>query len=239
VLKDLFQSLRLQCLGHLERSASIETAIGAEHVAMGVEVQEIAEGLDRNDCPGSSLLFWREAKEKDLQGIPGTAAQLGEKFSIIKKVTPEDFGQAEGEVAMGNGLENFLTEPFAKFHHTLLMAGGAEVPAFAREGQEILVATVLALDAGETIVEDAAIKIAVDHLLHIRAEETVLGGKALVIDLLKFLKMILNAPVIRGILRFTRAVCGRNIRHALNASWLTGGGGFLGCVCPGTRSSEP
>jgi len=55
VLKDLFQGLRVQCLGHLERSASIETAIGAEHVAMGVEVQEIAEGLDRNDCPWSSL----------------------------------------------------------------------------------------------------------------------------------------------------------------------------------------
>jgi len=84
VLKDLFQGLRLQCLGHFERSASIETAVGAEHVAMGVEVHEIAEGLDRNDCPGSSLLFWREAKEKYLQGIPGTAAQLGEKFSIIK-----------------------------------------------------------------------------------------------------------------------------------------------------------
>ena len=63
---------------------------------MGIEVQEIAEGLDRNDCPGSSLLFWREAKEKHLQGIPGTAAQIGEEFSIIKKVTPEDFGQAEG-----------------------------------------------------------------------------------------------------------------------------------------------
>ena len=35
VLKDLFQGLRVQCLGHLERSASIERAIGAEYVAMG------------------------------------------------------------------------------------------------------------------------------------------------------------------------------------------------------------
>ena len=68
-------------------------------------------------------------------------------------------------MAVGNGLEDFLTEPFAKFHHTLLMAGGAEVPAFAREGQEILVATIFAFNAGETVVEDAAIKIAVDRLL--------------------------------------------------------------------------
>jgi hypothetical protein len=68
VLKDLFQGLRPQCPGHLERSASIEAAIGAEHVAMGVEVQEIAEGLDRNDCPGSRLLFWREAKGRFSEG---------------------------------------------------------------------------------------------------------------------------------------------------------------------------
>lgn len=79
-------------LGHLERSACVETAIGAEHVAMGVEVQEIAEGLDRYDCPGSSLLFWREAKEKYLQRIPGTVAQLGEKFSIIEIVAPQNLG---------------------------------------------------------------------------------------------------------------------------------------------------
>jgi len=51
-------------------------------------------------------------------------------------------------------------------------------------------------------VEDAAIKIAIDPLFHISTEESVLGGKALVIDLLKFLKVILNAMVIQGVLRF-------------------------------------
>jgi hypothetical protein len=39
-----------------------------------------------------------------------------------------------------------------------------------REGEEILVTAVLALDAGKTIVEDATIKIAVDHLFHISTE---------------------------------------------------------------------
>jgi hypothetical protein len=99
-----------------------------------------------------------------------------------------------------------ITKPLTKFHHTLLMAGGAEVPAFAREGQEILVATIFAFNAGETIVEDAAITIAVNHLFYISTEESVLGCKALVIGLLKFLKMILNALVILGILRFPRAI---------------------------------
>jgi len=118
------------------------------------------------------------------------------------------------------------------------MAGGAEVPAFAREGQEILVATIFAFNAGETIVEDAAIKIAVDHLFHIGTEETVLGGKALVIDLLKFLKVILYASVILGVLRFARAVYGRKVRHDTKAFWIAAEGDFPECVCPGTRSSE-
>jgi len=83
-------------------------------------------------------------------------------------------------VAVGDGLKDLLTKPLPEFYHPLLMAGGAEVPAFAREGQEILVATIFAFNAGETIVEDAAIKIAADHLFHISTEETVLGGKALV-----------------------------------------------------------
>jgi len=105
-------------------------------------------------------------------------------------------------VAVGDGLEDFFTEPLPEFYHPLLMAGGAEVPAFAREGQEILVATIFAFNAGETIVEDAAIKIAIDPLFHISTEESVLGGKALVIDLLKFLKVIRYASGILGVLRF-------------------------------------
>jgi hypothetical protein len=81
-LKDLFQGLRVQCRGFLERPGSIESAIGAEDVAVRVEVEEMAEGLDGNDGAGSSLVFWRGPKQKHLQGIPGAAVQIGEKFSI-------------------------------------------------------------------------------------------------------------------------------------------------------------
>jgi len=48
-------------------------------------------------------------------------------------------------------------------------------------------ATVLAFDTGKTSVEDATVKIAVDHLLHISTEDAVLGGEAPIIDLLKLL----------------------------------------------------
>jgi len=63
VLKDLFHGLRVQWRRYPERSTFVESAIGAEHMAMGVypprrvEVEEIAEGLYGYDCPGSCLLL--------------------------------------------------------------------------------------------------------------------------------------------------------------------------------------
>jgi hypothetical protein len=77
-------------------------------------------------------------------------------------------------------------------------------------------AAIFASNPGEAVMEDAAIKIAVDHLLHIGAEEAVLGGKALVIDLLKFLKVILNALVILGILWLPRVIYGGDVGHTLS-----------------------
>jgi hypothetical protein len=74
-------------------------------------------------------------------------------------------------VAVRYGLEDLLTKPFTEFRHPLLMAGRTEVPSLTGEGQKVLVATVFAFDAGKTVVEDAAIKIAVDHLLHINLHE--------------------------------------------------------------------
>jgi hypothetical protein len=142
-------------------------------------------------------------------------------------------------VAVRYGLEDLLTEPLPEFYHPLLMAGGAEVPAFAREGHEILVATIFAFNAGKTIVEDAEIKIAVDHLLHIGAEEAILCAEEFLIDLFKFLKVILNAPVILGTLRIAGAAYGRTIRHAPKAFLIAAGVGFPDDACPGTQSSEP
>ena len=176
-------------------------------MAMGVEVQKIPEGLDGDDCHGKSLVPWAEANKKHIQGIPGKATQFEEKSTVIGEVMPEDLRHAEGEVPVRDGLEDLLTKPLPEFHHPFLVAGRTEVPSFAGEGQEILVATVFAFYTGETIVEDAAIKITVDHLLHISTEKSVFDGEAFVIDLFKFLKVILNALVILGILRFARAVC--------------------------------
>jgi len=118
------------------------------------------------------------------------------------------------------------------------MAGGTEVAAFTREGHKILMAAVFAPDSGETIVEDAAIKITIDDLLNISTQEAVLGREPLVIDLLEFLKVILNASVMQGILWFPRTVCGRNVRDEPKAFWIVAEIDFPGCAYPGILCRE-
>jgi hypothetical protein len=75
---------------------------------------------------------------------------------------------------MGYGLDHPLAEPFPEFHHPLLVARWTEMSTLAREGQQILMTAVPASDSGKSIMQDAAIEIAVNHLLNIMAKKAVL-----------------------------------------------------------------
>jgi hypothetical protein len=57
------------------------------------------------------------------------------------------------------------------------MAGGAEMVALAGESEQIFMAAVFALHAGETVVQVAAVRIPVNDLLQIGPPETVLLEK--------------------------------------------------------------
>jgi len=94
VLKEFFQGLSVQCRGHLEGSASRESAVGTEDVAMGIEVEEIAEGLDGDDCPWRGVWVGGGRQEKGLKRIPCTTTQIGKTSSVIKEIPPYDSGRA-------------------------------------------------------------------------------------------------------------------------------------------------
>jgi hypothetical protein len=96
-----------------------------------------------------------------------------------------------------NCLDYFLAEPFSEFNDPLLMAGWAEVPTLARKCQKILMAAVSTFHTSKAIVQDTAIKIAINHRSHIRSEKAILPFKALFIDLFKSFKMVFNTAIIR------------------------------------------
>jgi hypothetical protein len=74
---------------------------------------------------------------------------------------------------------------------------------------------ILAFNPSKAIMEDAAIKITVNDLSHIRPEKAILFGKTLVIDLLKRLEMVFNALIILRVLWLTWLINGRRVGHGL------------------------
>lgn len=114
---------------------------------------------------------------------------------------------------MGHRLDHLLAEPLAKIHDPLLVARWTEVTPFARESQKILMATIPALDPGKAAVQIATVKIPIDYPFHVCAEKAILPRKPILIHLLKGLTMILNAAVLRRVVRIARTVNRGRIQH--------------------------
>ena len=95
-----------------------------------MESQKFPKRLDRDDRPRNRTPFRNRLPKKHPQAFPNTATQFREKRTIIKKTTPEDIGDAEDEMAMGDFSQNLSAHPFTKLHHPLLVAGRTEVSAF-------------------------------------------------------------------------------------------------------------
>jgi hypothetical protein len=110
------------------------TAISDEDMAVGIESEEIAKGLDGDDGTEDEIPFRHRLPKKELQGIPGAAAQIGKKIPVIEKIPPQDLRDTEDEMSVGSLLEHMGTEPFPEFHHPLLMAGRS-----LRQGQAPLI----------------------------------------------------------------------------------------------------
>ena len=79
----------------------------------------------------------------------------------------------KNEMAMRNGLEDFLAEPFPEFHHTFLMTGWTEIPSLTRKRQEIFMTTVITTNSGKAMMQDTAIKVTIDHLSHIGSKKPI------------------------------------------------------------------
>jgi len=94
-------------------------------------------------------------------------------------------------------IDYFLANPRAKLNHLLFVARWTEVTHLARERQKILVAAIAALDPGKAVVQIATVKIPIDNLRHIWAEKAILPLKPIFINLLKGLKVVFYALVVR------------------------------------------
>ena len=72
--------------GHPEHALAVKATVCDQDVAVRVEAEEIAEGLDGDDCAGNGIFFVSDPLKKVFQRFPSTAAQIMQKLSIIEKV---------------------------------------------------------------------------------------------------------------------------------------------------------
>jgi len=49
---------------------AVETAVRHQDVAVGIETEEVAEGLDSDDGAGNGIVLVNRILEKNLQGFP-------------------------------------------------------------------------------------------------------------------------------------------------------------------------
>ena len=77
-----------------------------DNVAVEIESEEIAKGLDGDDGAGDGILLRNRLLDKDLQGFPGTPAQISKKFPIVQKVATQDLRDTEDEMPVGNLFED-------------------------------------------------------------------------------------------------------------------------------------
>jgi hypothetical protein len=141
-------------------------------MAVGIESEEVAEGLDGDDGAGDGILLRQPPPEERASGIPrrSDSDRKEDSGSPIRsrtgseKVTAEDFRDAEDDMSVGNLPEHVGTEPFPEFHHPLLMAGRTEMTALAGEGQKIFMVAIPALHPGKAVVQVAIVQVAVNDL---------------------------------------------------------------------------
>jgi len=77
--------------------------------------------------------------------------ELSQEAAVLPEVHPEHFWHREDVLAMGDRRQHVLGHPVAKLKDTLLVAGGAEVPALAGEGQEVFMAARITADPSEAL----------------------------------------------------------------------------------------
>lgn len=100
-----------------------------------------------------------------------------EEVAAFAEDAAEDFGDGEDELAVGDFVADGRGDPIGGLADAALVAGGAEMAAFAGEGEEALVTAVRAVEAEEAGGEVAAAKEVADGGEDVGAERAEGGPK--------------------------------------------------------------
>jgi hypothetical protein len=125
-----------------------------------------------------------------------------------QKVWAQHLRDGEHPLCVTDRFEHILAQPVRRLGRALRSARGAKPPALAREGHEHVLAAVSAADAGEAILENAAIEIALDDSVDASPPEPETRLETLLPFPFDRLEPCLEKAIERRGLRLTRPING-------------------------------
>ena len=146
--------------------------------------------LQAGDDAHGELALARQRANGGRDGAGGDAGDLAEQATAVETVRAQPLGDGEYDLPVRHRREQRGVQPLGPDGESLGMTTGAEIPALAREGEQILVRAGVAADAGEAVLEDAAGKELVGDLCDDGAPWAILAREALVVDRLQAIQMI-------------------------------------------------
>lgn len=146
---------------------------------MRMEVQVVAEGLNRGDGGESAFGKLEPRPHPVLEAVDGRAEEMIEELASFAEDPAEGFRHGEDELAVRHLEAEDAGDPVAGGADFALMATRAVVPRLAGEGEEALVAAVGALEPRESGGEVAAAMELAHDIDRVVAQWAVNGAVAL------------------------------------------------------------
>ena len=104
------------------------------------------------------------SREEHGKGFPGAQGKLGEKPPPVPEGRPQDLGECENEMPVGDGADHLLADELDPQGGAFCGAGRAEPPLLAGKGDEGFISAGVAPDAREAAFGKAAPEKALDGL---------------------------------------------------------------------------
>ena len=125
--------------------------------------------------PGTHVVAAEQASDFGLDARPGAGAELAQQLAVEAGVQPQTFGDGQHDLPVGDGKTDLFGHVDGGQQGAFLVAGGAGAALLAGKGDEHLVVAVRAADAGEALVQIAAVEKGRHGALDDRPPEAVLG----------------------------------------------------------------
>ena len=156
VAPEFAQGFPAASVGEVEGGIDGEHAGGGEHVDVGVPEQVVTKGLHGDDEAGLAGGAGGAITQPEREHFVGGVVELAEQGGLALKNSAQHAGEREDEVAVRDVLANLGGDGGGFGEGAALVAGSAEAALFTSEGEQVVVAAVGAVEAGEAGMEVAA-----------------------------------------------------------------------------------